>query len=232
MHSSHDVGGPCECPEVIPSWAQIRRRRRVKGSDPEIFVDVFCLSRQYIGSERDSGRPALCRCGSTASIRTSLAWTAIGRCFAISRFRGNRARNLNWAKSPRNRGQITSAPEGGVGCTAPRTRPSAEGRNRAGGQALRSTRCGHQRCRRVFRALGIALLPNIREAVAALIDGPCRPKRGAKNDVTARNYLMSKGFILNGVRADADTLGQKLKLQESTAISMPKCNTLRGSIGL
>jgi hypothetical protein len=33
------------------------------------------------------------------------------------------------------------------------------------------------------------LLPNIREAVAALIDGPCRPKRGAKNDVTARNYL-------------------------------------------
>ena len=134
-------------------------------------------------------RPALWRCGSTASIRTSLAWTAIGRCFAISRFRGNRARNLNWAKSPRNRGQITSAPEGGVGCTAPRTRPSAEGRNRAGGQALRSTRCGHQRCRRVFRALGIALLPNIREAVAALIDGPCRPKRGAKNDVTARNYL-------------------------------------------
>jgi hypothetical protein len=46
------------------------------------------------------------------------------------------------------------------------------------------------------------LPPNIREAdVAALIDGPCRPKRGAKNDVTARNYLMSKGFILNGVRA-------------------------------
>jgi hypothetical protein len=89
-----------------------------------------------------------------------------------------------------------------VGCTAPRTRPSAEGRNRTGGQALRSTRSGHQRCRRVFRALGIALPPNIREAdVAALIDRPCRPKRGAKNDVTARNYLMSKGFILNVVRA-------------------------------
>jgi hypothetical protein len=55
VHSSHDVGGPCECPEVIPSWAQIRRGRRVKWSGPEIFLDVFYSSRQYIGSERDSG---------------------------------------------------------------------------------------------------------------------------------------------------------------------------------
>jgi hypothetical protein len=36
---------------------------------------------------------------------------------------------------------------------------------------------------RVFRALGIALPPNIREADVAPTNGPCRPKRGAKNPV-------------------------------------------------
>jgi hypothetical protein len=55
-------------------------------------------------------------------------------------------------------------------------------------------------------------------------DGPCRPKCGAKNGVPACNYLMSKGFILDGVKVGFDTeeidhqcrqavLGQQLIVQ-------------------